>query len=57
MFIGYYERAICLYQAMIEITFFCPTLLNNQSFKVKVQELENFWENEYPRFGEEVNIL
>ncbi|ORX41457.1 hypothetical protein BCR36DRAFT_588024 [Piromyces finnis] len=50
---GYYEKAISLYQAMIEITFFCPSILKNQSFKVKIQELEVFWENEYPRFGEE----
>lgn len=40
---------------MIELTFFCPPILNNQSFKVKIHEFENFWENEFPRFGEEVN--
>ncbi|KAI8812559.1 NRDE-2, necessary for RNA interference-domain-containing protein [Cladochytrium replicatum] len=50
---GYNERAVSLYQAMIELTCFCPAAYTHQSFKQRVDMLESFWESEAPRIGEE----
>jgi len=52
--IGYSERAYACWQAMIELVFFVPDHLHQQTFYDRVKALEFFWEAEWPRFGEDV---
>lgn len=49
---GYTERAFASFQAMIEITCFKPVNLSNHSFIDLLDELEQFWDGDEPRFGE-----
>jgi hypothetical protein len=49
---GYIERAIAAFQAMIELSCYCP--IDSASFGTKMSGLEEFWESELPRFGEKV---
>lgn len=39
---------------MIELIFFAPDHLRQQTFYDRVTALEIFWEEEWPRFGEDV---
>jgi hypothetical protein len=39
---------------MIELVFFAPDRLHQQTFYDRVIALEIFWEAEWPRFGEDV---
>ncbi|KAI8918519.1 NRDE-2, necessary for RNA interference-domain-containing protein [Powellomyces hirtus] len=50
---GFIERAIALYQAMIEFSCFCPPAFATQTYEQRVGMFESFWESEVPRFGEE----
>ncbi|CAI2166652.1 9087_t:CDS:10 [Funneliformis geosporum] len=50
---GYSERAYACWQAMIELVFFTPDHLRQQTFYDRVAALEVFWETEWPRFGED----
>ncbi|RKP21493.1 DUF1740-domain-containing protein [Rozella allomycis CSF55] len=48
---GYFERFICLNQALIEFNFFCP--FPEMKFKERIEEFEMFWESDEARVGEE----
>ncbi|CAG8500244.1 8749_t:CDS:10 [Funneliformis mosseae] len=50
---GYSERAYACWQAMVELVFFAPDHLRQQTFYDRVAALEVFWEAEWPRFGED----
>ncbi|KAI9342758.1 NRDE-2, necessary for RNA interference-domain-containing protein [Zopfochytrium polystomum] len=50
---GQVERAIALSQAMVEFSCFCPPAFAHQSFDVRLNLFEIFWESGCPRFGEE----
>ncbi|KAJ1561697.1 hypothetical protein HK096_003681, partial [Nowakowskiella sp. JEL0078] len=49
---GYNERAVALYQAIIEFNFFCPLAFKKQTFDQRIDMFEMFWEDEGPRFGD-----
>lgn len=48
---GYFERAVALYQAMIEFNFNYPKHLEEYNERIKI--FEAFWDSESPRIGEE----
>ncbi|KNC97470.1 uncharacterized protein SPPG_07387 [Spizellomyces punctatus DAOM BR117] len=50
---GFMERAVALFQAMIEFTGFCPPAFTNQTFVERLAMFGAFWESEMPRIGEE----
>ncbi|TPX36230.1 hypothetical protein SmJEL517_g01547 [Synchytrium microbalum] len=50
---GYVERAIACFQAMVELSCFCPDSLRDSSFGEKLRVFEGFWESEMPRAGDE----
>ncbi|KAG2023085.1 hypothetical protein CC2G_000786 [Coprinopsis cinerea AmutBmut pab1-1] len=50
---GYTERAFAMLQAQCELTFNLPDPLIGSSFEQQLDELEEFWESETPRIGEE----
>ena len=41
---------------MMEVTFFTPKELQSSRFEDIIEELEEFWGSEKPRFGEKVHI-
>lgn len=47
---GYTERAIAMFQALIEINIFCP--MSFITWDQQFISFEDFWESEAPRFGE-----
>lgn len=47
---GYKELAIAAWQAFLELNFFRPIQLNDQS--AALESLRDFWESEVPRIGE-----
>ncbi|CAJ0553474.1 Ff.00g119860.m01.CDS01 [Fusarium sp. VM40] len=47
---GYKELAIAAWQAFLELNFFRPTQLDDQS--AALESLRDFWESEAPRIGE-----
>lgn len=49
---GHTEKAVSLFQAQLEFTFFCPPVLLSASLKDKREFLETFWDSSAPRFGE-----
>lgn len=49
---GHSEKAISLYQAMIDFTFFKPHSVKDMSTKDQVEFFEPFWDSGEPRFGE-----
>jgi hypothetical protein len=49
---GYNEKAIALFQAIIEFNCFIPPAFQAQTFEQRRSMLEGFWESECPRFGE-----
>ena len=53
MILGYVERSIALFQAMIEFSCYCPEAYAGLSFEKRRDLFEFFWEKEFPRFGQE----
>ncbi|KKY13465.1 putative protein of unknown function DUF1740 [Diplodia seriata] len=49
---GYHERAVALWQALLEIQLFRPPYEDNTPSSTVLQDFEEFWESECPRFGE-----
>lgn len=49
---GYHERAIALWQALLEFHLFRPTYGENTSTSTMLRDFEEFWESECPRIGE-----
>lgn len=48
---GFMEKAIALFQALIEFNFFCdPKIVE---FRSQLQKFEEFWDSETPRIGDE----
>lgn len=47
------EQAFAILQAQIELSHFCPVSLASQPLSSKLEHLEEFWEAEVPRLGEE----
>ncbi|KDR85329.1 hypothetical protein GALMADRAFT_234148 [Galerina marginata CBS 339.88] len=50
---GYTERATAMFQAQVELTFNPPPNVAQMAFQTQLNELEDFWDSEIPRFGEE----
>ncbi|TPX68733.1 hypothetical protein SpCBS45565_g02910 [Spizellomyces sp. 'palustris'] len=50
---GFMERAVALFQAMIEFSGFCPPAFTSQTFAERLAMFGAFWESEVPRIGEE----
>jgi hypothetical protein len=50
---GYMEKAVALYQAMIELHLFCPSAYALTPFDQKLDVFELFWEKDLPRFGQQ----
>ncbi|KAI8621969.1 NRDE-2, necessary for RNA interference-domain-containing protein [Chytriomyces sp. MP71] len=49
---GYTERAVALYQAMIEFSCFTPPAFAQMDFEQRMDLFEDFWESECARVGE-----
>ncbi|KAG5437565.1 hypothetical protein PCANB_000993 [Pneumocystis canis] len=49
---GYLENSIASIQALIEFNFFRPDTSSGDIYNDYLQEFEEFWESEVPRFGE-----
>ncbi|XP_069493555.1 nuclear exosome regulator NRDE2 [Ambystoma mexicanum] len=49
---GHSEKAISLYQALMDFTFFKPDTVKDMSTKDQVEFFETFWDSGEPRFGE-----
>lgn len=50
---GFSEQGLALLQAQVELSHFCPESLHLQPLGSKLDALEEFWEAELPRVGEE----
>ncbi|XP_041071203.1 nuclear exosome regulator NRDE2 isoform X1 [Carcharodon carcharias] len=50
---GHSEKAIALFQALIDFTFFKPDSVAGLITKAQVEFFEPFWDSDEPRFGEE----
>ncbi|KAF9527838.1 NRDE-2, necessary for RNA interference-domain-containing protein [Crepidotus variabilis] len=50
---GYTERAMAMFQAQAELSFQPPPNILDASFQTKLDSLEEFWDSEVPRTGEE----
>ncbi|XP_067894670.1 nuclear exosome regulator NRDE2 [Heterodontus francisci] len=50
---GHSEKAIALFQALIDFTFFKPDTVAGLMTKAQVEFFEPFWDSGEPRFGEE----
>ncbi|XP_072350114.1 nuclear exosome regulator NRDE2 [Scyliorhinus torazame] len=50
---GHSEKAIALFQALIDFTFFKPESVADLITKAQVEFFEPFWDSDEPRFGEE----
>uniref|UniRef100_A0A6A7FS99 Protein NRDE2 homolog n=1 Tax=Hirondellea gigas TaxID=1518452 RepID=A0A6A7FS99_9CRUS len=53
---GYRERAVALFQAMLEFNLFQPELPDDVPLQDKLALLEQFWDSRAPRLGEAGNI-
>ncbi|PPQ62959.1 hypothetical protein CVT24_006065 [Panaeolus cyanescens] len=49
---GFTERATAMFQAQAELTFNCPSELSAKPLHLRLSQLEEFWDSEYPRVGE-----
>ncbi|XP_051869405.1 nuclear exosome regulator NRDE2 [Pristis pectinata] len=49
---GHSEKAIALFQALIDFTFFKPDSIAGLTTKAQVEFFEPFWDSSDPRFGE-----
>ncbi|KAF5356140.1 hypothetical protein D9756_004075 [Leucocoprinus leucothites] len=50
---GFTERAMAMFQAQAELTFKHPSNFGGVTSKARLSELEEFWDSEMPRIGEE----
>ncbi|XP_006454634.1 hypothetical protein AGABI2DRAFT_114375 [Agaricus bisporus var. bisporus H97] len=50
---GFTEKAMAMFQAQAELCFKVPQALVNEPLEVRLRELEEFWDCEAPRIGEE----
>lgn len=50
---GYDELATAIWQALLEFHFFSPKQLTDDSLEARLQSLEDYWDVETPRLGEE----
>ncbi|KAJ3515279.1 hypothetical protein NLJ89_g1854 [Agrocybe chaxingu] len=50
---GFAERAMAMFQAQAELTFHIPKKLSRMSLDAQLDELEEFWDSEVPRVGED----
>lgn len=50
--LGFIERAIGIYQALIEFSFFSPSIFLRSSYQEKLVSFRAFWNSEKPRFAE-----
>lgn len=50
---GYAEKALALFQAMIELNCYAPDSVKSASHSVQIEHLEHFWESGAPRIGED----
>jgi hypothetical protein len=55
--LGYSEKAVASFQAMVELNWNCPESIKKLSFARKRSQLEHYWENELTRFGEKVKYF
>ena len=53
---GHTEKATAIYQAMIELNFFCPEPLRMRSRENKLKALEHYWESNVARCGEQGHV-
>ncbi|SMR46108.1 unnamed protein product [Zymoseptoria tritici ST99CH_3D1] len=53
---GYDELAIAIWQALIEMHFFAPSSLSSAGVSERLSSLEEFWESEVARVGEENSL-
>ncbi|XP_052775982.1 nuclear exosome regulator NRDE2-like [Mya arenaria] len=49
--VGFNERALATFQAILEYNLFCPPLLKNASKENKMANFEEFWDNESAKIG------
>jgi hypothetical protein len=49
---GYTERAVALFQGLIELNLFAPISFSSYPFPRKLGLFKDFWEKECKRFGE-----
>ncbi|KAK2878739.1 hypothetical protein Q8A67_019530 [Cirrhinus molitorella] len=49
---GHTEKAVCLFQALLDFTFFKPDSVKNLPTKQQVDFFEPFWDSGEPRIGE-----
>lgn len=49
---GHTEKAVSLFQALIELNLFCPEILVNESYTDRLEFLETFWDTPVGRLGE-----
>ncbi|CAH8636171.1 unnamed protein product [Schistosoma intercalatum] len=49
---GHSERALAIWQAVIEFNCFRPTEIEQSSFEQRILEMELFWSSGMPRFGQ-----
>ncbi|KAG8824661.1 hypothetical protein FRC18_010478 [Serendipita sp. 400] len=49
---GFFELAMAILQAQIELSYFCPNSLSSQSVSQRIERLEIFWETEVGRIGD-----
>ncbi|KAF5385316.1 hypothetical protein D9615_001411 [Tricholomella constricta] len=50
---GFSERATAMFQAQAELMFGMPQALHGLSYETQLERLEEFWESEVPRVGED----
>ncbi|KAJ3569428.1 hypothetical protein NP233_g5061 [Leucocoprinus birnbaumii] len=50
---GFTEKAMAMFQAQAELTFKHPANIGDVTTKTRLSELEEFWDSEMPRVGEE----
>jgi len=50
---GYTEKAVAMFQALLEFNCYCPVQLTTHTAQKKKFDL--FWGSEAPRFGEKVS--
>ncbi|KAA0711184.1 Protein NRDE2 -like protein [Triplophysa tibetana] len=49
---GHTEKAVCLFQALLDFTFFKPDSVKDLPTRQQVEFFEPFWDSEEPRIGE-----